>query len=223
MLSNLCGRYLTKPYRFTPQFTFCPYERLHFLVLLFCAIIDLKDSGQGLIHMIIRKCCKEDITLVGAFYDHTVKHLCENINYPKWTYKEYPSENSVRKMTEEGSQFICTDKDEIVGAFVLNDDPQGEYENAAWGRQLTRGQYMVCHTLATKPLLQGKGIGKKLVEFCIDYARKHGYQAIRLDVVPDNFPARRLYERCGFVYVGDVDLERDIEDIPVFSMYELNL
>lgn len=55
---------------------------------------------------------------------------------------------------------------------------------------------------------------------CIIYAKERGFQAIRLDVVPDNVPAKKLYEKCGFVYVGDVDLEHGIEAIPEFSMYE---
>ena len=69
----------------------------------------------------------------------------------------------------------------------------------------------------------GNGIGKEMVRFCIEYAKEHGYKAVRLDVVPDNIPARRLYESCGFKYVGDVDLERDIPEIPLFSMYEIKL
>lgn len=35
-------------------------------------------------------------------------------------------------------------------------------------------------------------------------------------------PARKLYEKNGFTYAGDVDLERGIEDIPVFSLFKLN-
>lgn len=174
------------------------------------------------VNMKIILCKDTDILQAGKFYDRAVQYLCENINYPKWEYKIYPSEESVRKMTQVGQQFICWENDTIVGAFVLNDDPQGKYENAKWGRLLAQGEYMVCHTLATDPMAQGKGIGKFMVEYCIDYAKKHGYKAIRLDVVPENIPARKLYEKCGFQYVGDVDLERDIEEIPMFSMYELN-
>ena len=172
--------------------------------------------------MIIRKCNEADIVSVGKFYDHVVKYLCENINYPKWRYKDYPSEESVREMTNAGCQFICLDNNEIAGAFVLNEDPQGAYENAVWSVQLSKGEYMVCHTLATKPELQGKGIGRALIGYCIDHAKKNNYKGIRLDVVPGNIPAKKLYENCGFKYVGDVDLDRGIKEIPLFSMYELN-
>ncbi len=172
--------------------------------------------------MKIRICKETDIIEAGKFYDRAVKYLCENTNYPKWEYKVYPSEESVRKMTEVQQQYICLEDDVIVGAFVLNEDPQGKYENAKWSRTLEQGEYMVCHTLATEPMVQGKGIGRQMVEYCVSYAKNNGYKGIRLDVVPENIPARRLYEKCGFVYIGDVDLERDIEEIPMFSMYEMN-
>lgn len=171
--------------------------------------------------MIVRACNENDIVEVGKFYDRVVLHLCQTINYPKWKYKIYPSEVSVREKVLLSQQFVCMEEERIVGAFVLNDDPQGGDENADWTVELLQGEYMVCHTLATAPDTQGKGIGRQMVEFCIQYAKDKGYKGIRLDVVPDNIPARRLYEKCGFKYVGDVDLERGIEDIPVFSMYEL--
>jgi len=170
--------------------------------------------------MIIRLCHEEEVAAVGAFYDSVVKYLCEHINYPKWTYLEYPSRDFAAKMTAERSQFVCMEHNRIVGAFVLNDDPQGAYENAVWDRKLSRGEYAVCHALATAPSLQRKGIGKQIVEFCISFAQEHDFKAIRLDVVPDNLPAKKLYEKCGFIYRGEADLERGIAEIPVFSMYE---
>ena len=173
--------------------------------------------------MIIRKGTERDIPAVSDFYDRTVKYLCEHINYPKWTYKQYPAEAFVRAMTEEGSQFLCMDSDGIAGAFVLNRDPQGAYENARWSRELSRGEYMVCHALASEIAKHGRGIGRYMVEYCIDYAKGQGCRALRLDVVPGNTPAKKLYERCGFRYMGDADLERGIAEIPLFSMYEKNL
>lgn len=172
--------------------------------------------------MMIRLCREEEIAAVGEFYDHVVRYLCEHVNYPKWVYKDYPSEDSVREMTEAGVQFVCMDEGRILGAFVLSIDPQGAYEKAAWSRQLAEGRYLVCHTLAAEPSVQRRGVGRRIVEYCVIYAKEHGFEAIRLDVVPENLPAKRLYEKCGFSYIGDVDLERGIPEIPLFSMYELN-
>ena len=173
--------------------------------------------------MIIRKCKIEDVESVGAFYDEVVKNLCATVNYPKWTYKVYPSVDFAREMTVAGEQYVCVEGDKIIGAFVFNDDPQGAYDSATWSANLQRGEYGVCHAVAIETSLQGKGLGKQIVEFCIRRAKELGYKAIRLDVVPDNLPARKLYEKCGFRYVGDADLLRGYEEIPVFSLLELNL
>ena len=151
-------------------------------------------------NMEIRFCDDNDIIEVGKFYDNVVLYLLKTINYPKWEYKIYPSELSVREKVLANQQLMCIDEDSIVGAFVLNTDPQGKYEKTGWTKNLLLGEYMVCHTLAVSPDVQGKGIGKQMVEFCIQYAKDNGYKGIRLDVVPDNLPARSLYEKCGFNY-----------------------
>ena len=134
---------------------------------------------------------------------------------------ERPSESSVRAMA--GAQYICVRGETILGAFALNAEPQGCYQKARWSRDLPDGAYMVLHALAIDPQSQRQGLGTEMIRFCADKAKAEGCQAIRIDVVPTNIPARRLFEKNGFVYVGDVDLELPIGDIPAFSMYELNL
>ena len=172
--------------------------------------------------MEIRKCTAADIPAVGDFYDRVVLWLDAHTNYPKWIYKDYPSESSARVRTEEGCQYICVEDYQIVGAFVLNTDPQGDYEKGQWEKDLPYGSYMVLHTLAIEPDRHGSGIGSAVIDFCIGIAKADGYKALRVDIVPDNLPARKLYEKNGFSYAGDADLGRGIEEIPVFSLFERN-
>ena len=172
--------------------------------------------------MQIRKCRSEDIAVTGEFYDKVVEYLDSHINYPQWTYKVYPSEGYARTMTVEGYQYIGEDDGKIIAAFVLNRDPEGDYSKGRWSRQLQEGQYMVVHALAVDPELHGSGLGKEIVGFCIDTAKKSGYKAIRLDIVPGNVPAKHLYEGFGFNYIGEEDVRPDVEHIPVFALYELN-
>lgn len=173
--------------------------------------------------MVIKICGTDVAEEVGKMYDKSVKYLCEHVNYPKWTYKEYPSSSFAQEAAEKNCLFVCLDNaQKAVGAFVLNDDPQGAYENVAWGADLFKGEYLVVHALAVDPDCARQGVGAYMTEFCICRARELGYKGLRLDVVPDNFPAKKLYEKCGFTYVGDADLERGIEEIPLFSLYELN-
>ncbi|MCR5322467.1 MAG: hypothetical protein K6E85_04275 [Lachnospiraceae bacterium] len=44
--------------------------------------------------MKIRKALETDIVSTGAFYDRVVSWLDDHVNYPKWTYGVYPSEQS---------------------------------------------------------------------------------------------------------------------------------
>jgi RimJ/RimL family protein N-acetyltransferase len=170
--------------------------------------------------MRIKNCTEEDVTVVGEFYDRIVLWLDQHVNYPKWLYKVYPSEISVREMTADGSQFVCEEDGTIIGAFVLNTDPQGSYNKGSWKQNLPDGSYLVLHSLAIDPFMHGKGLGTEVINFCVDKAMEEGYKALRVDIVPDNIPARRLYEKNGFIWAGDVDLERGIENIPLFSLYE---
>ncbi len=84
------------------------------------------------------------------------------------------------------------------------------------------GEYLVIHALAIATDRRGKGLGEEIVNFCIEEARKNGYKDLRLDAVPDNIPALKLYKKSGFVYVGDADLDRGIDYIPTFSLLEMN-
>jgi GNAT superfamily N-acetyltransferase len=57
----------------------------------------------------------------------------------------------------------------------------------------------------TTPAARGRGVGRALVEACIDYCARTGRARLLLGVVEDNLPARRLYDRLGFTLTGDCE------------------
>lgn len=172
---------------------------------------------------IIMKTC--DISYIDAltdFYHKVTGYLDTHINYPKWIQGVYPGRESIKAAIDSGSQYACFCTGRIVGAFVLNDDPAGSYYKGEWQSQLNNGEYMVVHALAVDPNESGRGIASKMVEYCLETAQTLGYKAVRLDVVPGNHPAKRLYEKAGFRFAGVKDLDRGIEEIPMFELYEKN-
>lgn len=173
--------------------------------------------------MNIIKCTENYIDKTTKMYDESVYFLSTHINYPKWTYKEYPSKDTVIDCVNEGTMYIVLDNDEVIGAFKLNEDGQGDYESVHWSKDLRKGEYLVIHTLVVHPNYQGKGIAKLMLNKAIEIAKENNYKAIRLDIVPSNTPAIKLYESIGFKYVDTIDLKRNIPDIPLFVLYELNL
>lgn len=54
------------------------------------------------------------------------------------------------------------------------------------------------HDLAVLPDYRGKGVGRALLDAVEARARQRGCCKLTLEVLDDNAPARRLYERCGF-------------------------
>ena len=49
---------------------------------------------------------------------------------------------------------------------------------------------------------RGKGIGRKLMDMCIDSARQMGYSQLYLESLPELGRAISLYERAGFRFIS---------------------
>jgi DNA-binding MarR family transcriptional regulator/N-acetylglutamate synthase-like GNAT family acetyltransferase len=101
---------------------------------------------------------------------------------------------------------------EIAGSFARTHDPERE---RAWIAELDgrRAGCILCvrdvdetaklRVLLVEPWARGHGIGSRLVDECIAFARDAGYRRIVLwtnDVLAD---ARRIYERAGFALVAE--------------------
>jgi GNAT superfamily N-acetyltransferase len=54
-----------------------------------------------------------------------------------------------------------------------------------------------------RPSARGLGVGKVLVEAAASWAKQNDFGALFLWVTESNAPARRLYERCGFLPTGE--------------------
>jgi len=69
--------------------------------------------------------------------------------------------------------------------------------------------------LAVDPALQGRGVGEALLEAAAAEAARRGARRLTLRVLAPNAPARRLYERCGFVVEGVLrgEFHLDGEDV----------
>jgi putative acetyltransferase len=91
-------------------------------------------------------------------------------------------------VASDAVQFMALDQDQVVGwADVF----------PSWAAAVVH-----CGTLGMGllPAYRGQGIGKRLLQACLDKAAHKGITRISLEVRADNEPAIRLYEKAGFVH-----------------------
>lgn len=92
-----------------------------------------------------------------------------------------------------------------------------------WGIDAKDKGIFVIHTFLVNPKYMKNGIGKKLIDFARIYSIEKEIKTIRLDVSIYNKPAIAIYEKCGYKYVGTVDLGLNIPDLVWFKLYEIVL
>ncbi|TBL81421.1 GNAT family N-acetyltransferase [Paenibacillus thalictri] len=90
----------------------------------------------------------------------------------------------------------------VLGAVAL--DEQLMQKTAALPWEDTAGRPACIHRLAVHPDHQGKGIGKRLLQFAEVLAGTRGNTSIRLDVYSQNETAVAMYERAGYTERGYV-------------------
>jgi RimJ/RimL family protein N-acetyltransferase len=108
-----------------------------------------------------------------------------------------------------------------VGSILLNHEQAPAYNEAFWGIAASPHEVIVIHTLVVHPAFWKQGLAQKFLDFTKSYALRQNAKAIRLDVSIQNTPAISLYEKCGYTYIGTVDLGLGYEHLKWFRLYEL--
>lgn len=171
--------------------------------------------------MKFENCSSCDIAALEELYGRVVRTLLAETNYPQWS-AEYPA-GSVAAAVERGEQYAVTENGRILGAVVLHSDEENAYSGGDWSRTLAPDEYLIMRAVAVDPQARGRRIGSWIVGNCLETARRAGYKAVRLDIVPENQPAKRLYLGSGFRCAGRVPIDRGLPQVPQWELYEYDL
>lgn len=110
-------------------------------------------------------------------------------------------ENMVDEYLEEGTMFALEDDGEVVAECVVTDEGNGLLE---------------IKNIATDPTKQGKGYGKKLIDFVVEnYKGKYNTLQVGTGDSPLTVP---FYEKCGFVRSHSIpNFFTDNYDHPIYE------
>jgi len=162
-----------------------------------------------------------DIDAIEQLYNDLNDHLEQTTNYPGWAKGLYPAREDAEIAIGDNSLFVLRIDGEIAGSVVLNNQQAGAYDQVTWGVEAKPHEVIVINKLAVHPRFLGRGVATKLLDFAKEYAIRQRAKTIRLDVTAQNSPAIALYEKCGYVYIGTVDLGLPFAHLKWFKLYEL--
>lgn len=171
----------------------------------------------------IEKGTVNDIDELENLYNDLNDYLESGINYSGWKKGVYPVRETASIAIEENTLFVMKINNEIAGSIILNNNQESVYNKVTWGIEADDKEVMVLHTFVVSPKYMKNGIGKILMDFVRTYSIEQQVKTIRLDTSIHNIPAMSLYEKCGYKYVGTVDLGLNIPDLVWFKLYELVL
>lgn len=158
----------------------------------------------------IRPAKESEFIRIRRFYDALIDGMQTSPFAPGWEKGIYPADAALQQAVSQGEMILAEEDGDILAAMVLNHTFDPEYDTMPWQVSAADEEVTVIHLLGVLPAAGGKGLGRRMVQYAIDTARAQKQKAVRLDVVPHNLPAIRLYESLGFCRIGE--FKRIFED-----------
>lgn len=139
--------------------------------------------------LLLREATADDWPAIAAFF-HPVMAAGETFTFPTdLSAEEAPG---WWLLSPPALTIVATTPDgKVTGTAKMNRNHQGN------GSHIASASYLV------DPAHEGRGVGRALCSYTIDWARARGYRAMQFNaVVETNVHAVRLYESLGFRIIG---------------------
>ena len=173
--------------------------------------------------MEIIKAGPEEYKIIRAFY-HSLIDALEGLEYsPAWKKDIYPTPEDLKEAVEQGWLYYAEDNGRIMASMVLNHKCNEAYKNIVWNVNADPEEILVIHMLGVHRDFTCQGVGKNMVRFALDHAKKTGMKAVRLDVWKGNLPAEKLYEGFGFKCVAITPMFYEDTGWSDFELYEYQI
>ena len=159
--------------------------------------------------MIFQKAHSNDFDRIKNFYWDLIDEMQDQNDVIGW--KKSLLRGELFTLEEDGQLYACT---------VLNSESNEGYAGIPWSLSCRDDEVLIPHALGVRPAQQGKGVGRRVVEEILQYARVNGKKAVRLDILGQNAVAEKLYTKCGFQFVQAKTMFYEDTGWTEFKMYE---
>lgn len=141
----------------------------------------------------IRKATEDDIPIIEKLlYEVHKVHSDARPDLFKASAKKYTNEELKTILHDENKPVFVAEKDKIVVGYAFCVHKQFVNDN-----NMTDVKTLYIDDLCVDEDVRGEHIGRRLYEFVIDYAKRHGYYNVTLNVWADNVKAVGFYEKIG--------------------------
>ncbi|HEX5996822.1 MAG TPA: GNAT family N-acetyltransferase [Jiangellales bacterium] len=140
--------------------------------------------------MIIRPATNDDWPQIFPFFTRIVADG-ETYAYPDALSPQAAHDLWMEK--PPGRTVVAVDADVVLGSAKMGPNRPG------------RGAHVATASFMVSPVRQGRGVGRALGEYVVDWAHHAGYRGIQFNaVVETNTGAVRLWQSLGFEIIGTV-------------------
>ncbi len=117
--------------------------------------------------------------------------------------ESYPLPAHLEEDLRHRYAYVLSDRASVIAYAAVVFDGEPAYRRIH-GRWLSDGPFVVVHRLAVAEDCQGHGVATRLMREVEKLSVGQGVFSFRVDTHLENTRMRRVLEKCGFIYCGEV-------------------
>ena len=154
----------------------------------------------------IRQAKLADVDEVEKCYTEVLLYEQTHTAYTVWQLGIYPTRKTAEAALSDGSLYVMEKSGKICASMIINHYAPEEYDSIKWKCSTKPSEVLIIHLLCVRPSEAGQGIGKEMVKFAIEEAKRRNCKVVRLDTGSQNIPAKTLYTNLGFKLIGTTSM-----------------
>ena len=146
----------------------------------------------------IKQATKNDISIIEDIFFDVIRWMDEKDISNKWNSENIKWKN-LKKDYKISDFFILYYNKYPAGCIAITDEDRTYFSNCK------KGENIFLHKMAVKRNYAGNDLSRYLIDYAKKYAVENNKKSIKLDCNMKREKLRELYEKNGFVLVGEYD------------------